>query len=118
MNASRLDRSSLTVFDRDALAVTVVGAPDLMVRISDNVLGALNDLPEHDRHVLLDTLEAWLDHGGSIDQMAHHMFCHPNTVRQRLRRLETHTGRSVNNPRDATELFIAVEMLRRLPKTP
>jgi len=118
MNASRLDRCSLTVFDRDALAVTVVGAPDLMVRISDNVLGALNDLPEHDRDVLLDTLEAWLDHGGSIDQIAHHMFCHPNTVRQRLRRLETHTGRSVNNPRDATELFIALEMVRRLPKTP
>jgi hypothetical protein len=23
---------------------------------------------------------------------------------------ETHTGRSVNNPRDATELFIALEM--------
>jgi DNA-binding PucR family transcriptional regulator len=68
--------------------------------------------------VLLDTVEAWLDHGGSIDQIAHHMFCHPNTVRQRLRLLETHTGRSVNNPRDATELFIAVEMLRRLPKTP
>ena len=87
MNASRLDRSSLTVFDRDALAVTVVGAPDLMVRISHNVLGALNDLPEHDRDVLLDTLEAWLDHGGSIDQIAHHMFCYPNTVWQRLRRL-------------------------------
>lgn len=117
MNASRLDRSSVTVFDRDALAVTAVGAPDLMERISDNVLGALNDLPEHDRDVLLDTVEAWLDHGVSIDQIAHHMFCHPNTVRQRLRRLETHTGRSMNNPRDATELFIALEMLRRLPKT-
>jgi hypothetical protein len=118
MNASRLDRSSVTVFDRDALAVTAVGAPDLMVRISDNVLGALNDLPEHDRDVLLDTVEAWLDHGGSIDQIAHQMFCHPNTVRQRLRRLEAHTGRSVNNPRDATELFIALEMVRRLPKNP
>jgi PucR C-terminal helix-turn-helix domain/GGDEF-like domain len=118
MNASRLDRSSVTVFDRDALAVTAVGAPDLMVRISDNVLGALNDLPEHDRDVLLDTVEAWLDHGGSIDQIAHHMFCHPNTVRQRLRRLEAHTGRSVNNPRDAAELFIALEMVRRLPMTP
>lgn len=117
MNASRLDRSSITVFDRDALAVTAVGAPDLMERISGNVLGALNDLPEHDRDVLLDTVESWLDHGGSIDQIAHEMFCHPNTVRQRLRRLETHTGRSVNNPRDATELFIALEMLRRLPKT-
>ena len=54
--------------------------------------------------VLLETVEAWLDHGGSIDQIAHHMFCHPNTVRPRLRREEMHTGRSVNNPRDATEL--------------
>lgn len=41
-----------------ALAVTAVGAPDLMERISDNVLGALNDLPAHDRDVLLDTVEA------------------------------------------------------------
>ena len=101
-----------------ALAVTAVGAPDLMERISENVLGALKDLPEHDRDALLDTVEAWLDYGGSIDQIAHHMFCHPNTARQRLRRLETHTGRSVNNPRDATELFIALEMVGRLPKTP
>jgi DNA-binding PucR family transcriptional regulator len=59
--------------------------------------------------VLLETVEAWLDHGGSIDQIAHHMFCHPNTVGQRLRLLETHTGRSVNNPPDATELSIAVD---------
>jgi DNA-binding PucR family transcriptional regulator len=78
---------------------------------------AAREQPAHDRDVLLDTVEAWPDHDGSINQIARHMFCHPNTVRQRLRRLETHTGRSVNNPRDATELFIALDMVRRLPKT-
>jgi len=46
------------------------------------------------------------------------MFCHPNTVRQRLRRLETDTGRPVNNPRDATELFIAVENAPSITKDP
>jgi hypothetical protein len=114
MNASRLDRSFVTVFDEDALAVTSVGAPELMRRVSTNVLGALNDLPDDERNLLLDTLEAWFDSNGSIAQAASRLFCHRNTVRQRLLRLEQRTGRSVNNPREAAELCIALETNRRL----
>jgi hypothetical protein len=116
MNASRLDRSSVTVFDEDALAVTAVGAPELMRRVSSNVLGALNDLTDDERDLLLDTLEAWFDSNGSIAQVASRLFCHRNTVRQRLLRLEQRTGRSVNNPREAAELCIALETYRRLPR--
>jgi hypothetical protein len=114
MNASRLDRSYVTVFDEDALAVTSVGAPELMRCVSTNVLGALNDLPNDERNLLLDTLEAWFDSNGSIAQAASRLFCHRNTVRQRLLRLEQRTGRSVNNPREAAELCLALETTRRL----
>ena len=59
------------------------------------VLGTLLDLPEDDRDLLFSTFEAWLRAGGSATAAAASLFCHPNTVRYRLRRIETDTdGRS------------------------
>jgi DNA-binding PucR family transcriptional regulator len=36
------------------------------------------------------------------------LFCHPNTVRHRLRRLENATGRQLRKPRDIAELCLAL----------
>ncbi len=113
MTASRPDREPITVFDRDVLAVAAVGAPEVMSRIAANVLGPLDDLPDHEREALLDTLEAWFDNGGSAERAAQELYVHPNTVRQRLRKLEQRTGRSVTDPRAAAELCIALETARR-----
>lgn len=63
MTASRPDRGPITVFDRDVMAITAVAAPEVMDRVAANVLGALDELPAHEREALLDTLEAWFDHG-------------------------------------------------------
>ncbi len=84
-----------------------------MDRIAANVLGPLDDLPDHEREALLDTLEAWFDHGGSAERAAQQLYVHPNTVRQRLRKLEHRTGRLVTDPRAAAELCIALESARR-----
>ncbi|MDP9220465.1 MAG: helix-turn-helix domain-containing protein [Actinomycetota bacterium] len=105
----------VTVFDSAPLAVAAVGTPDVMARFVHNVLGGLDDLPRDDRTVLLDTFEAWLDAGGSANDTAERLFCHPNTVRHRMRRIEERTGRSLTDPRAVTELCLAVEALRRLP---
>jgi sugar diacid utilization regulator len=113
MTASRPDREPITVFDRDVLAVAAVGAPEVMSRIAANVLGPLDDLPDHEREALLDTLEARFDNGGSAERAAQELYVHPNTVRQRLRKLEQRTGRSVTDPRAAAELCIALETARR-----
>jgi hypothetical protein len=113
MTAARPDRSPITVFDRDVMAVAAAGAPEVMDRIAANVLGPLDDLPDHEREALLDTLEAWFDHGGSAERAAQQLYVHPNTVRQRLRKLEHRTGRLVTDPRAAAELCIALESARR-----
>jgi sugar diacid utilization regulator len=42
------------------------------------------------------------------------LFCHPNTVRHRLRRIEKHTGRSLSRPRDVAELCLMFEVWRQL----
>ncbi|MCV7245601.1 helix-turn-helix domain-containing protein [Mycobacterium mantenii] len=113
MTASRPDRGPITVFDRDVMAITAVAAPEVMDRVAANVLGALDELPAHEREALLDTLEAWFDHGGSAERAAQALYVHPNTVRQRLRKIEQRTGRPVTEPRAAAELCVALETTRR-----
>jgi DNA-binding PucR family transcriptional regulator len=73
------------------------------------VFGGLDKLTRDDREVLLDTLSAWSTHNGSANETAVHLYCHPNTVRYRLRRLEERTGRSLSSPRSVAELLLALE---------
>ncbi len=114
MTASRPDRGSVTIFDRDVLAVTAAAAPEVMSRIASNILGPLDELPGHERDALLETLDAWFHNGGSAERAASVLYLHPNTVRQRLRKLEQHTGRALGDPRAAAELCIALETSRRM----
>ena len=108
----------VTVFDRDPLAVAAAGAPEIMQRVARTVLSGLDPLPPVQRTLLLTTFGAWLDSGGSADLAAGTLFCHPNTVRHRLRRLEQHTGRSLSHPRETAELTLAFEIDRRFPPPP
>jgi PucR C-terminal helix-turn-helix domain/GGDEF-like domain len=107
--------SLVAVFDDSTLAVAAVSAPEVMARIRSSVLGRLNALPTEERTVLLDTFHAWLDAGGSANDTAAKIYCHPNTVRHRLHRIEELTGRSLSRPKDLAELCLAFEVERRLP---
>ena len=115
MSSSLPKKDPVTVFNAHALAVLAVAAPEVTTRVAREVLAGLNNLPEPDRATLLDTFEVWLDSDGSTSVAAKKLFCHHNTVRHRLHRLEEQTGRSLNNPRELTELCIALENHRRFP---
>ncbi|MDI5973746.1 helix-turn-helix domain-containing protein [Streptomyces sp. SL13] len=109
----------VTVFDRDPLAVAAASAPEITGRVAHAVLAGLDRLPPVQRALLLETFGVWLDSGGSADRAANALFCHPNTVRHRLRRLEEHTGRSLGAPRAVAELALAFEIDRRVtPERP
>ena len=56
----------------------------------------------------------WQDSDASVSAVADRLYCHPNTVRHRLRRIEKRTGRSLTRPRDLTELCLVFEVHRRL----
>jgi hypothetical protein len=105
----------VTVFDETPLAVAVVSAPEAMLKIRSSVLGPLDGLPAEERFVLLDTFRAWVEAGGSANDTATKIYCHPNTVRHRLRRIEELTSRSLSRPQDIAELCLAFEVERRLP---
>jgi PucR C-terminal helix-turn-helix domain/GGDEF-like domain len=107
--------SLVAVFDDSTLAVAAVSAPEVMAKIRSSVLGRVNALPAEERTVLLDTFQAWLEAGGSANDTAAKIYCHPNTVRHRLHRIEELTGRSLARPKDLAELCLAFEVERRLP---
>jgi sugar diacid utilization regulator len=67
----------------------------------------------------LDTVSAYLDHGGSIEATARSMFVHANTVRYRLKRAAEVTGLSVSDPRQAYTYRVALTLGRlTAPETP
>ena len=60
----------------------------------------------------IDTVSAFLDHGGSIEGTARAMFVHANTVRYRLRRAAEVTGLSATDARQAYTYRVALTLGR------
>ena len=106
--------SSVAVFDGSILATAAVSAPQAMVQTVGAALDGFGDLPDEEREMLFETFRVWQDTEGSVGGVAEVLFCHPNTVRHRLRRIEKRTGRSLLRPRDVAELCLAFEVHRRL----
>jgi sugar diacid utilization regulator len=106
--------SSVALFDGSILATAAVSAPQVMVQTVAAVLDCFSDLPDGDREMLFKTFRVWQNNDTSVGGAADVLICHPNTVRQRLRRIEKRTGRSLSRPRDLVELCLAFEVQRRL----
>lgn len=115
LSSDRPDGSLLAVFDADSLAIAAVSAPRVMKQITETILGSLDGLDAHDRDTLLATFRAWVACRGSVATASERLFCHPNTVRHRLKRIEKMTGKSLDHPRELAELCLAVEIDLRLP---
>lgn len=80
--------------------------------LADQVLAPLLRLPRGDAGELLDTAWAWFESAGSTARTAELLFCHRNTVRNRLRRLEQLVGRRFEVPHEMAELLVAVQAHR------
>ena len=115
MQSGRVDGCAVTAFEDNLVAAAAAAAPDIARRLAREVFGPLDALPRAEREVLLHTLETWLDCGGSTEETARRVYCHPNTVRLRFRRITEHTGRSTAEPRGITELAFALYALRQTP---
>ena len=102
-------------FEDTPLGSLVAADPDAARLLVERVLGRLITLPDEERTTLLSTVEAWLDARGSAAEAGRVLYCHPNTVRYRLHRIEEHTGRSLDDPRAVAELTTALHALRIFP---
>ncbi|ORT58943.1 PucR family transcriptional regulator [Streptomyces sp. CB03238] len=92
----------------------LVSRPDLSAELAHRVLRPLYDLEPADRDTLFDTVDVWIETGGSAVRTARRMLCHRNTVLNRLRRLEQITGLWLTRPRDLVQLTLALDAHRLL----
>jgi hypothetical protein len=110
----------VAAFDDQPIESIAAGAPDISGQLAESVLGNLLALPETERELLLGVLDEWFRNDGSVNAVASAMFVHPNTVRNRMHRIEVLTGRLLSRPRDAAELYLAVsaaeQRSRQLPR--
>ncbi|GGY92205.1 PucR family transcriptional regulator [Streptomyces nitrosporeus] len=102
------------LLDEHLPAALVVSAPGLGTALADRVLGPLDRLDPADRDVLIETLTAWLDSDGSAQRAGARLYCHRNTVLNRMRRFEQLTGRCLTRPTDAVEVSLALAARRLL----
>ncbi|MFI6079733.1 PucR family transcriptional regulator [Streptomyces sp. NPDC051217] len=109
------DAQSIVRLDERLPTALVVSQPELAARLIADVFGPLLELDPADRAVLLETLDAWLEFGGSAGRAATRLYCHRNTVFNRLRRLEQLTSRSLSRPRDLIEMTLALDAFRLTP---
>ncbi|MEJ8645790.1 helix-turn-helix domain-containing protein [Streptomyces sp. MS1.HAVA.3] len=98
---------STALLDERLPAALVAAQAELAGRLRQVVLGPVLALPAEDRRTLLTTLGTWLTCQGSTTYAAQRLYCHRNTVSNRLRRLEQLTGRSLSDPRHVVELALA-----------
>ncbi|MFF6997069.1 PucR family transcriptional regulator [Streptomyces sp. NPDC008313] len=102
------------LLDEHLPAALLVSAPALGTALVDRVLGRLLSLDPADRDLLLDTVSVWLDSDGSAQRAATRLYCHRNTVLNRLRRFEQLTGRSLTRPADVVDTSLALTARRLL----
>ncbi|MBN0042610.1 helix-turn-helix domain-containing protein [Streptomyces actuosus] len=94
----------------------VVSCPELGTALADRVLGPLAELDGADAEVLVDTLATWLACEGSAQRASRRLYCHRNTVLNRLRRFEQLTGRRLARPTDLVEVGLALAARRLMPR--
>ncbi len=116
LNTRSSRTGGVTVFEDSLLAVAAVSAPEVTNKVAAIILGQFDDLSSDEKGVLFETFRVWLAQKGSTANTAAQLYCHPNTVRHRLRRIEEHTGRSLAVPDQLAELCLAFEVRENMPE--
>ena len=80
--------------------------PSLLGELAERRLAPLTEASASARGRLLETLEAWLEHHGSVPEVARAIHVHPQTVRYRLNQLRDLFGDELDDPDARFELMV------------
>lgn len=84
--------------------------PEIGQALARQKLAPLEDLGTSARRKLRETLRAWIDHQGRIEQVAATLDIHPQTVRYRLTQLRDAFGDALDDPDQRFALGLALRI--------
>jgi len=99
-------RGALFVTDDHLATLLLQADPRLASDLASAALAPLGALPAAPRKKLTDTLRAWLDHRGRVEEVAAVLGVHPQTVRYRVNQLRELVD--VDDPERRFELSLAL----------
>lgn len=111
-----VDSEQVAVFDDRLPEALLVSNPLLAARVARQALGRVLDLDAEERRVLLQTLETWFRCDRSSARAAEQLYCHRNTVLNRLTRIQTLTGGSLEDDRHLLLCRLALVATAVLPE--
>lgn len=94
----------------------VVSSPSLAGQLARQALGPVLDLPAAESEVLLRTLSVWYEEGRSASRAGSRLYCHRNTIMNRLHRVESLSGRSLDDHQYLLACYLGLLTLRLLPQ--
>jgi hypothetical protein len=90
----------------------LISSPQLAQRLIEVTFGPLLDLPPAERRELLDTAGAWINSAGCAVKAARTLYCHRNTVMNRLARIQRLTGVNLVNACCWPQVALALSALQ------
>ncbi|ETI68925.1 PucR family transcriptional regulator [Neobacillus vireti] len=87
---------------------------DLLHEYYEETLGELILIDEANDDFYLETLEVFYYNNGDINQTAEHLYIHPNTLRKRLKKLESILNIDFNQLDDMLKIFVAIKIMKML----
>ena len=106
MSAGAIEAAGLVRAEDHLTTLLIERDPSLLSELAERRLAPLTETTPAARARLLETLEAWLEHHGSVPEVARAIHVHPQTVRYRLNQLRNLFGDDLDDPAARFELMV------------
>ncbi len=106
LSALPFNQTSPGLLEDAWLAVAAAQTPLVVNALASKLFGALQSIP--DASTLIETALAYCNGDGTVSRVANQLYCHRNTVLNRLEKLRELTGFDVRRPRDAAAFLYAL----------
>lgn len=83
---------------------------DALFQFRDETVGVLRKYDEENGTAFLDTVRTFYERGNSVQETAHAMFVHYNTIRYRLSKLKELFGWDLLDRNDLTNLYVGLKV--------
>jgi sugar diacid utilization regulator len=83
---------------------------EILYDFSQEYLSSLIESDSEQGTEYVKTLKAYIQHQGIISEVSEALYVHPNTLRNRIKKIEDITGANLQNPEEFTNLVVAVKI--------